>query len=462
MKKCMNCGAELPEEASFCPYCTATQNEKHQVVPRWPRRKWLWMAGCAAVVVGILLLAVWRWNVRTAGEEMAPAPSQTVSAKPTAAPSPAASPQVSEMAAQAAPVSAEEPQTASEAPDTSEEMVYTDEDGDYEIFLCFDNNGLSPPQGSREITMPEGAVGNIPSILVVNKDGTRAREEFLEKVEAYYVEAVPKAGFTAMELSEPRIEYEMPPATLMCDVGIGTECGTNDIFWTLEMKNGEVLTLKQTVTVLAPKTMDIYPEDEPMDTVEELQALLDRLDQLAGADTIVNIYLPPVTYQGDLQISRHSASLLGATDNDGNAATVFEGSIRISTEQPDLVCLMNLRLIGPGSGTGLNVSAGIQLERCYLTGWDVAAVSNHGGWIGAHYSTFEGNGVGLKFKTSQHGHTDRGYIYNVFTNNDIAVQIEETACDKELLFDQSQFSGNGIDIDNQIDQLLDLSGAIME
>lgn len=67
MKKCMNCGAELPEEASFCPYCTATQNEKHQVVPRWPRRRRLWMAGGAAVLAVILFFGL--WLLRDSGRE---------------------------------------------------------------------------------------------------------------------------------------------------------------------------------------------------------------------------------------------------------------------------------------------------------------------------------------------------------------------------------------------------------
>ena len=59
MKKCMNCGAELPEEASFCPHCTAIQNEKHQLVPRWPRRKWLWIVGGAAAALAIAVLCLW-------------------------------------------------------------------------------------------------------------------------------------------------------------------------------------------------------------------------------------------------------------------------------------------------------------------------------------------------------------------------------------------------------------------
>ena len=36
MKKCVQCGADLPDGASLCPYCAASQVERHTVSP--PRR----------------------------------------------------------------------------------------------------------------------------------------------------------------------------------------------------------------------------------------------------------------------------------------------------------------------------------------------------------------------------------------------------------------------------------------
>lgn len=672
MKKCMNCGAELPEEASFCPYCTATQDEKHRVVPRWPRTRWMWIAICVVAAAVILCLCLWLFHDKKPESEPPVTTEQTV--QPTAE-SPSPAPETTQKPAQestqepssvldtsddigfpldtpvdireelqprandvsnqeffvhlepkedgiyifniestplaganpmpggidlldnpmveasgmygntevyefifarcfkleagqtydfciwlpASEIDMNQPVTATvtlgwdfvddviydpnlmvdnayhasvniklgkfmamadsleldedydhtvvsaiwnpqqkndllitglsagvasldihatfmgetktvtftisvlngNSPGASlgAETVYTDSDGEYQLFLCFDNNGLSPPQESRELSLPKDANGGIPSILVVNKDGSRARDEFLKKVERYTVKAVPLASYKTMELSAPRVEYKMPSATLMCDVSLAADCGTNQIIWTLEMKDGSVLTLGQTVTVSLSKSMDIYPEDEPMGTVKELQSLLDRLDRVAGADTIVTIYLPSVTYQGDLQISSHAVNLFGATDSNGNAATTIEGSIRVSTQQPDLVHFSDLRVIGPGSGTGLNASAGVQLEHCTFSGWDIAVVSNQGGWVGAHYSTFDTNGVGLKFKTSQFGHSDTGYIYNTFTNNTVAVQIEELVCDRELMFDQSRFSGNGTNVDNQINYPVDLSSA---
>lgn len=86
MKKCMNCGAELPEEASFCPYCTATQNEKYQVIPRWPRQKWIWIVGCVAVAVFLFLCL---WLLRDGAREAGRSVKDTQAQRSVAAGSPA-------------------------------------------------------------------------------------------------------------------------------------------------------------------------------------------------------------------------------------------------------------------------------------------------------------------------------------------------------------------------------------
>ena len=55
-KYCIKCGAVLPEEASFCPCCTASQMERRSVVAPPPnggrKRRRVWL--CAALA---LLLA---------------------------------------------------------------------------------------------------------------------------------------------------------------------------------------------------------------------------------------------------------------------------------------------------------------------------------------------------------------------------------------------------------------------
>ena len=52
MKKCRNCGADLPDGASFCPHCAQSQIERQEVKPpRLWRKKALIAALCALVLV---------------------------------------------------------------------------------------------------------------------------------------------------------------------------------------------------------------------------------------------------------------------------------------------------------------------------------------------------------------------------------------------------------------------------
>ena len=56
MKVCLHCGAALPEEASFCPYCAKSVNVRTAV--SLPRRVWLGVGALAAAV----LLAMLGWR----------------------------------------------------------------------------------------------------------------------------------------------------------------------------------------------------------------------------------------------------------------------------------------------------------------------------------------------------------------------------------------------------------------
>ena len=51
-------------------------------------------------------------------------------------------------------------------------------------------------------------------------------------------------------------------------------CADNEIDWTLRMKNGDVVTVKQGVTFGAKTVVEYHWEDTPMNTAAELQALL--------------------------------------------------------------------------------------------------------------------------------------------------------------------------------------------
>ena len=117
-KKCISCGAELAEDAAFCPYCETAQEEKRPAgMPRVRRKKGLrWAAAilAAAVVTGGIL---WRSAGRTAQTEPDPETKQ-----------PGA-----DTEANAVSVGQTTPWEG------GAEVVYTDEAGQsYDLFLCFD------------------------------------------------------------------------------------------------------------------------------------------------------------------------------------------------------------------------------------------------------------------------------------------------------------------------------------
>ena len=76
MKKCVNCGQELPDEAAYCPHCETSQIEKRLVEPPKRRRGAAAAAVCASVLIAAALgaaLAAGGWR-----EGDAPSPSAPV------------------------------------------------------------------------------------------------------------------------------------------------------------------------------------------------------------------------------------------------------------------------------------------------------------------------------------------------------------------------------------------------
>ncbi len=56
-KQCRNCGAELPEDASFCPHCTQSQIERSEVKPPRLWRKKAFLAVSCVLIAAMVILA---------------------------------------------------------------------------------------------------------------------------------------------------------------------------------------------------------------------------------------------------------------------------------------------------------------------------------------------------------------------------------------------------------------------
>ena len=61
------------------------------------------------------------------------------------------------------------------------------------------------------------------------------------------------------------------------------------------MKNGDTIRLKHTYEIIPLSHLSYTADDVPLNTMEDLRALLKRIDEEVPAETVVDIYLPPET-----------------------------------------------------------------------------------------------------------------------------------------------------------------------
>ncbi|MGN0563508.1 MAG: zinc-ribbon domain-containing protein [Candidatus Heritagella sp.] len=412
MKKCIYCGTELPEEASFCPHCAQSQIAKTEAKPprRW-RRKALMAVFCILAAAMVVLACFYANRSKTY--------------------------------------------------EGGARVVYTDQDGEYELLVTFHPDDIvnDRPVGTKTVSLSTGELSNMTVMLGIYQDGEIAdTDTFFEKVESCTLEASPNED-GALTLSEPVYNTNFLPAARESDITYSGESGTNELLWTLHMKNGDTIHLKQTFEVI-PLIHQVYTsEDTDLDTIEELTALLERIDEEVPGDTIVDIYLPPVTYTGNLTMTSRAVNLYGCTD--GNGRTVFTGTLSVNTDNPSNVMLFDLDFVGDG-GTGLSATASVYMGGCSFSGWDVGAVALDGGMIAVERCVFTNNGIGFKYNTVVYHSFNSVFPDCIITDNDIGVQFARLQGTITIDFVDSVFSGNRIDIDNQAHYSIDTTNAVFQ
>ena len=288
-------------------------------------------------------------------------------------------------------------------------------------------------------TIPEGGDSGFPSQLYVYKEGTDELvwEEFLDKVESVSIETVPLDGAQKMNFTQPEHVESFPYAVLVSDIIYTSACETNEIWWTLKMKNGDTIRLQHNVNVSTMDAVCYYPEDVPMDTTEDLLALLDTIEAEVDPETVVYLYLPPVTYEGDVSLGNHTYIIYGGTD--GNNQTTFTGTWKTNAENYQFSEIYEVHFAGNG-GTGLSARSCVILVGC----------------------TFENNKIGLEMNTNHADSSDPYYSNNIFVDNEIGFRLTNVFSTEVFHFSGCTFSGNGTDIENLIDQPVDTSGAVFE
>ena len=430
-KKCIRCGAALPEKAAFCPCCTASQIHRRtiSVTPPATRRNQWWIGALAALAALALPVGATLWS--SAAQVETP-PEDTL------------------------------PLTVSrESEDGAEtrygelcQTYYEGEDGQlYHVFASFSPgiDGGSTMRGYCSDLLEPGCTDTGPLTLFVEEaaSGRNGRDSFSALLEDWSVTVTAPDGGERCTLSAPTFDYISTTDAMLYQELTGTSaCADNEIVWTLRMKNGDVVTVKQGVTYSAKTKVEYHWEDTPMNTAAELQALLDDITASAKAEEAVYLYLPAVTYDAPVSVDS-PMTLMGHQEGTTFSATLTANA----TEQDDwtepMVKLRSLTFSGAG-GTGVNACGPVYLRGCRFTGWDVAAQALDGGWIFCREDVrFDRNAVALRLNSNFSISCGANINNTSFTRNGVALQLERIPGERMgLMLDYCTFYGNGTDIEN--------------
>ncbi len=428
-KTCLRCGAALPEEAAFCPVCTASQMERQTMaLPRRRRRVWPVAAGCLLLVALALPVGAVLWS-STARVETLPEDTTPLTAYH------------------------ESEDGAEKRYSALCQIYYEGEDGQlYHVFASFSPgiDGGSTMRGYRSALLEPDCTDTGPLTLFVEEvaSGRNGRDSFSALLEDWSVTVAAPDGGERCTLSDPTFDYISTTDALLYQELTGTSaCADNEILWTLQMKNGDVVTVKQGVTYSLKTVVEYHWEDTPMSTAAELQALLDDIAASAKAEEAVYLYLPAADYDAPVSVNTPVTLV-------GQEGTTFSATLTASVPDYDgwtepVVALRSLTFSGTG-GTGVNACGPVYLRGCRFTGWDVAAQALDGGWIFCQEDVrFDRNAVALRLNSNFSISCGANINNTSFTRNGVALQLERIPGERMgLILDYCTFYGNGTDIEN--------------
>lgn len=429
-KTCIRCGAALPEEAAFCPVCTASQMERQTMaLPRRRRRVWPVAAGCLLLAALALPIGAALWNSTPQAET--PPPEDTLPLTISRESEDGAEPRYGELC----------------------QTYYEGEDGQlYHVFAAFSPgiDGGSTMRGYRSALLEPDCTDTGPLTLFVEEvaSGRNGRDSFSALLEDWSVTVAAPDGGERCTLSDPTFDYISTTDALLYQELTGTSAyADNEILWTLQMKNGDVVTVKQGVTYSLKTVVEYHWEDTPMSTAAELQALLDDIAASAKAEEAVYLYLPAADYDAPVSVNTPVTLV-------GQEGTTFSATLTASVPDYDgwtepVVALRSLTFSGTG-GTGVNACGPVYLRGCRFTGWDVAAQALDGGWIFCQEDVrFDQNAVAMRLNSNFSISCGANINNTSFTRNGVALQLERIPGERMgLILDYCTFYGNGTDIEN--------------
>lgn len=352
------------------------------------------------------------------------------------------------------PDSAADPAAATDpAPDpylAACQTYYTAGDGrEYHVFTAMTPNLYDPttPVGYCCRLIPDGSGNDFPATVMVEDAVTQdyAAEDFAALLDSWDVSVTAPEGVSRVKLWDAEEETPESPALLYRRLRADPTCTHNEVVWTLRMKSGDVLHLTMTVEFEEQQALRITPEDAPLETAQELQALLDRLAEEYDADTSITVELPDVTYDAPVSVGC-AVTLKGS-------GTAFAAPVTVTPLSDTERCHAYVRFSevsfeGDGGGTGVIARAPTYLENCRVTGWDVGALAVNGGWVYLHGGYIGGNGVGARYDSAY----SNSYTYTIrridFLNNTTALELLCLPPNSYAALDDCRFRGNGTDVYN--------------
>lgn len=352
------------------------------------------------------------------------------------------------------PDSAADPAAATDpAPDpylAACQTYYTAGDGrEYHVFTAMTPNLYDPttPVGYCCRLIPDGSGNDFPATVMVQDATTQedCPEDFAALLDSWDVSVTAPEGVSRVKLWDAEEETPESPALLYRRLRADPTCTHNEVVWTLRMKSGDVLHLTMTVEFEEQQALRITPEDAPLETAQELQALLDRLAEEYDADTSITVELPDVTYDAPVSVGC-AVTLKGS-------GTAFAAPVTVTPLSDTERCHAYVRFSevsfeGDGGGTGVTARAPTYLENCRVTGWDVGALAVNGGWVYLHGGYIGGNGVGARYDSAY----SNSYTYTIrhidFLNNTTALELLCLPPNSYAALDDCRFRGNGTDVYN--------------
>lgn len=330
------------------------------------------------------------------------------------------------------------------------QTYYTGADGrEYHVFTAVTPSieGRTDPVGYRSELIPAGGTVDFPATVMVEDAVTQdyAAEDFAALLDSWDVTVSAPEGVGRVSLREAELETADTPALLYRRLWGDNTCTHNEIVWTLRMKNGDVLILTQTIELLPQEVRTYSTADTPLDTAEQLQALLDDIAGACDADTSVTVYLPEVTYDAPITVGC-AVELVGS-------GTTFTAPITVAPlKNTDLtrafVRFRQINFTGDGSGTGITAAAPTYLEESRVTGWAVGGEAVTGGWLYLRGSHVADCGVGIRYNSAY----SSSYTYfadkMTFVQNGTALELLCMPPNSYAALDDCRFRGNGTDVYN--------------